>query len=280
MLAIAFGLGSSLCWGFSDFFGGLQSRARPVSAVIFVSQSLGLAALAIYVAISGEAAPALSDLWPAAAGGAAGVIALAAFYRALAIGTMSVVAPISATGAAVPVLVGLADGEAPGTLRLAGMAVALLGIILASRELQSDAAARRNLRLSVGLALVAALGFGSFFVGIKVSSEVSVPWAMLAGRGADIPLVVLAALAFRLPLRAERRALPALFAIGALDLGANALYALGTTHGLLSVVAVLSALYPAVTVILARVMLGERVQRVQEAGIFAVLAGVALIAAG
>jgi drug/metabolite transporter (DMT)-like permease len=280
MLAIALGLGSSLCWGFSDFFGGLQSRARPVSAVIFVSQSLGLAAVAIYVAISGVAAPSLSDLWPAAAGGAAGVIALAAFYHALSIGTMSVVAPISATGAAVPVVVGLIDGEKPAPLQLVGMALALLGVILASREMQSDAAARRNLRLSVGLALVAALGFGSFFVGIKVSSEVSVPWAMLAGRGADIPLVVVAALAFRLPLSAERRALPALFAIGVLDLGANGLYALATTHGLLSVVAVLAALYPAVTVILARVMLSERVQRVQEAGIFAVLAGVALIAAG
>src|SRR3954447_14619834 len=116
MLAVALGLGSSLFWGLADFGGGLQSRRFSVIAVLLVSQAVGLAGIAVIVALSGEPEPALADLWPAAAGGAGGLLALSAFYRALAIGTMSIVAPISATGSAVPVIVGLATGERPGGL--------------------------------------------------------------------------------------------------------------------------------------------------------------------
>jgi len=281
MLAIAFGLGSSLCWGLADFLGGLQSRRQAVAAVLLVSEVVGLLPVAIYVALAGAAAPAWVHLWPAAAGGVAGVVALGAFYRALAIGTMSIVAPISATGAIVPLVVGIAEGDRPGALRLAGIAAALFGVVLAARELQADERPHGSeASTSVTLALVAALGFGLFFVGLRSAASASVPWAMLVARASAIPLVALAMLASRAPLRPAAAGLPALAVVGLLDVSANGLYALATRHGLLSVVSVLGSLYPVITVLLARLVLHERVGRTQEAGIVTVLAGVALIAAG
>ena len=279
MLAIALGLGSSLFWGLADFGGGLQSRRFSVIAVLLVSQAVGLAGIALIVALSGEPAPSLGDLWPAAAGGAGGLLALSAFYRALAIGTMSIVAPISATGSAVPVIVGLASGERPGAIQLAG--IVGVGVVLASREApHEDEARARAGRASIALALVAALGFGAFFVGMDRAADADVLWALLAARIAGNLGLLTFVLVARPRLELPATALPALAAVGALDLAANALYAWGTTEGLLSVVAVLGSLYPVATVLLARGVLGERIRRVQEVGVVTALAGVVLIAAG
>jgi drug/metabolite transporter (DMT)-like permease len=216
----------------------------------------------------------------AALAGSAGIVALGAFYRGLAIGTMSVVAPISATAAAVPVLVGLAEGERPGALQVAGMAAALAGVILASREPIEEGRPRGN-RAAVGLALVAAAGFGTFFVGIdRASATAEVPWVIVVQRSCSLVLLVIAALVARPSLPRDGTSLAALGAIGVLDLGANGLYALATTEGLLSVVAVLGSLYPAVTVVLARLVLAERIARTQEVGVVLALAGVVAISAG
>ena len=216
----------------------------------------------------------------AALAGSAGIIALSAFYRALAIGTMSVVAPISATAAAVPVLVGLIEGERPSGLQIAGMGIALAGVILASREPVEEGAAPPN-RAAIGLALVAAAGFGTFFVGLDRASEgADVPWVIVVSRGCSLALLVLAALIVRPSLPREGGSLAILGLIGLLDLGANGFYALATQEGLLSVVSVLGSLYPAVTVVLARIVLAERVSRVQEVGVVLALAGVVAISAG
>jgi uncharacterized membrane protein len=292
VLAVALGLSSSLFWGLGDFLGGLQSRRVRVLAVLLVSQASGLTAIAIGIAIARPEAPSLADLWPAAAAGLAGAIALSAFYRALAIGTMSIVAPISATGAAVPVVVGIAGGDRPAALQLAGIVAAVVGVVLASRELDEPqkgsglaAPARPDPghvpeRTSIALALVAALGFGTFFVGMDAGADASVPWALLANRVASVSAVLLVVGAARVPLPGSPRRLAPLVLVGLLDAGANGLYAWGSTEGLVSVVAVLGSLYPVATVLLARLVLGERVRRVQGVGIFAALAGVALIAAG
>jgi drug/metabolite transporter (DMT)-like permease len=210
-------------------------------------------------------------------------VALGAFYRALAIGTMSVVAPISATAAAVPVLVGLIEGERPSTLQVAGMAIALAGVILASREPIEEGAAggRDPNHAAIGLALVAAAGFGTFFVGIdKASATAEVPWVIVVQRCCSLALLVIAALVARPSLPRDGASLLVLAAVGVLDLGANGLYALATTKGLLSVVSVLGSLYPAVTVVLARFVLAERIARVQEVGVVLALAGVVAISAG
>jgi drug/metabolite transporter (DMT)-like permease len=250
-------------------------------AVLVVSQATGLAGVLAVVALSGEAAPSASELWPAAAGGIAGVIALAAFYRGLAIGTMSIVAPISATGAAVPVFVGLATGERPEAAQLAGIAIAVTGVVLASREeAPQGSPAAATARRSVLLALVAALGFGTFFVGLDASADEDVFWALLAARGASFTLLCAAVVFTRPAIPDDPATLGMLAAIGAGDLGANALFAAASNEGLLSVVSVLGSLYPVVTVLLARGFLGERVRPVQEVGIVAAVAGVVLIASG
>jgi len=193
---------------------------------------------------------------------------------------MSVVAPISATAAAVPVLVGLAEGERPSGLQIAGMAAALAGVILASREPIEEGGPPPN-RAAIGLALVAAAGFGTFFVGIdRASADADVAGVIAISRSSSLALLVVAALVVRPALPRDGASLAALGMIGVLDLGANGLYALATQEGLLSVVSVLGSLYPAVTVVLARVVLAERVARVQEVGVVLALAGVVAISAG
>jgi drug/metabolite transporter (DMT)-like permease len=281
MLAVALGLSSALCWGLADFLGGLQSRSVRVLAVLLVSQAAGLIAIAVALAIAQPDLPPVGDLWPPAAAGLAGALALSAFYRALAIGTMSIVAPISSTGAALPVIVGIATGDRPSAVQVLGIVAAVGGVVLASRELDEDRpTTAAPARASIGLALMAALGFGAFFIGMKAGADASVPWALLAARAASVTAVLVVVVALRVPLPAAPRRLGALALVGLLDAGANGLYAAAATEGLLSVVAVLGALYPVSTVLLARAVLGERVRRIQEVGIVAALAGVALIAAG
>jgi drug/metabolite transporter (DMT)-like permease len=288
VLAVALGLLSSLCWGTSDFIGGVQSRRVPQLGVMLVAQVVGAGAIAVVVVLSGATRPSAHHLLEGAAGGLAGTAALFAFYRGLAVGTMSVVAPIAATGAAVPVIVGIAGGEAPGLPRLLGIAIAIVGVVLVSREAAdldaAGAAARaRVVRMSIVLALIAALGFGGFFVGVHAAAKGDPLWAVLAARAAGAGAVLLVALAFAArgaAINPGRAVLPSLVALGLLDAAANTLYAVATRHGLLSVVSVAASLYPVITVMLARVVLGERVRRVQELGIVAALSGVVLIAAG
>jgi drug/metabolite transporter (DMT)-like permease len=263
----------------SDFVGGLQARRAPVVRVLLVSQAVGLVGVGVLLAARGKGPPELVHMLPAAGAGLGGIIGLTAFYRALAIGTMSIVAPISATGVAVPVVVGIAGGDRPAALQLAGILAAAIGVVLASREADSPGADDAANASTVALALIAALGFGSFFVGLRVSARHDVLWSLLASRGTGVVALSVAA-AIRPPGLPGPRSIVPLVVIGILDLSANGLYALATRHGLLSVVAVAASLYPLATVLLARAMLGERVRRVQELGIAAALAGVVLIAAG
>jgi drug/metabolite transporter (DMT)-like permease len=282
VLAAVLALASSISWGMADFLGGLLSRRHPLLAVLLLSQALALAILVIAV-LAG--APIEHDtaatLW-AAGVGVLGVLGLVAFYRALAIGTMSVVAPISATGVAIPVLVGLVSGERPGGLQVAGIVLACCGVVLAAREAPAaDAAARRSGRAAIGLALLAAIGFGSFFAGMDRAEETAdVAWVLLSARSAEVGLLLVVCAIVRPALPTARGALGAIAAVGLLDLLANLLFVLATARGLLSVVGVLSSLYPAVTVMLARVVLHERLTRTQNAGVLVTLAGVVALAAG
>ncbi|MBV9838005.1 MAG: DMT family transporter [Solirubrobacterales bacterium] len=280
MTALGLALASSLCWGVADFIGGLQSRRVALLTVLLICQGVGLLGLAVLIAVRGVPAPELTRLLPAAVGGLGGIVGLMAFYRALAIGTMSVVAPIAATGVAVPVVVGLAGGDRPAPLQVIGLVAASAGVVLASREQRVAGAQDEADRTSVALALVAAVGFGSFFVGMRISARYDVAWALLAARVSGVACLAVLATARGAPLTGLRPALAPLLLTGALDQGANGLFALASRHGLLSLVSVGASLYPLVTVLLARAVLGERVRRIQELGIAASLAGVVLIAAG
>jgi drug/metabolite transporter (DMT)-like permease len=260
----------------------MQTRAVPLLRVLLISQSFGLECLGAILLIRGTGPPAFAHLWPAIAAGLAGTAALAAFYRALAVGSMSIVAPIAATGVVVPVVVGIAQGERPAAIQLVGIVAASVGVVLASREQSEEPSpdGRGMTRTTLLLSLIAAAGFGSFFVGLRSAAHYDVLWALLASRGAGVAMLLVATLIVRPPRLGDRWRLLPLSVVAALDLGANGLYAVATRHGLLAEVAVGSSLYPLATVVLARIVLGERVHRIQELGIVAAIVGVAMIAAG
>ena len=279
MAAFLLAFASSVSWGAGDFLGGLKSRRLPVLNVLVVAQLTGLVLIAVFVAVRGEGAPG-GELWLwGPVSGVAGAIGLAAFYRGLAVGNMGVVAPISATAAVVPLVVGIAGGDRPGTAQSVGVALALAGVVLASREEVAGRVGGATAR-GAGLALLSALGFGLFFVGIDRASDEDVAWAILANRATSVSILVAAFVVLRSRFEAGRRDLPALFLIGGLDIAANAMFAVASTKDLVSLVSVLGSLYPLTTVGLAAVVLGERPHRVAQIGVVLALTGVALIAAG
>ena len=282
MLAVALALAASACWGVADFTAGLKTRRLPVTLVLLVVQGVGcLWALAVVVA-TGEPAPDATSAAASVLAGVAGAAALGALYRALAIGTMGVVAPISATGVALPVVVGVATGDRLSLVVSAGLALAVAGVLLASREHHDDAERASAGRLSILLALAAAGGFGTYFVLADQAADASVLWLLLLARLVVVPVLAVLVLAGagrrRSPLRRDDAA--ALAFAGTLDVGATALFAVATTRGALSIVAVVGALYPVATVLLARIVLHERLEPAQVAGVAAAFAGVALIVAG
>ncbi len=278
MLGVALALASSVAWGISDFLGGLQSRRISALAVLLVTQPVGLVlALAVAVAFGGDALSA-GHAAIAVGAGAAAVLALGAFYRAMALGSVTVVATIGALGVLVPVAGGLLQGDRPAAIQAVGAAAGVFGVVLVARE--PDAEWRTAGRASIGLAALAALGFGIFFLGLDAASGAEPTWTIVAARVGGVATLLAAAAAARPSMRIERALLAPLLAIGFFDVLANSLFAVATNHGLLSLVAVAGSLYSAVTVLLARFVLGERLAPSQLAGVIVALGGVALIASG
>jgi drug/metabolite transporter (DMT)-like permease len=272
-------LAASLSWGIGDFLAGHASRRLRLLTVLVVSQAAGLASIAVVVLARGESAPAARYLGYAALAGVAGAVGLAALYRGLAVGSMSVVAPISATAALIPVVAGVVTGERPSALQGAGIGLALAGVVLASRD--PGATGRgRGVATGVGLALVAAVSFGLLLVALGAASEGDALWATLAMRTTSFGVLAATAVVLRASLSPDRSDMPALVAVGLLDTAGNTLFALASTESLLSVAAVLAQVYPVVTVILARVVLGERIARWQQVGVTGALVGVTLITVG
>lgn len=276
MTAVLLALLASASWGVSDFLGGLATRTRPVVAVLAGSQPAGLVLLGAIVAIRAHPPPA--GAWPlwAALAGASGAVGIGALYRGLAVGSMGVVGPITATSPLVPLAVGLARGERPNALQLVGIALALVGVVLAGWE-REGRGWRGRASVGAGLALLAAASFGSSQVALQAASRHDPYWATFLLRTVSTVLVLAAAA--RAPRTTGRRTPPLLAAVGLLDAGATVLFAVATTKGLLSVVAVLAALYPVLTALLARAVLGERLSLVQRAGALVALGGAAAISA-
>jgi drug/metabolite transporter (DMT)-like permease len=278
VLGIGLGLLSSLAYGISDFLGGLQTRRVSALTVLLVTQPVGLL-LALTVALAAGGDPLSGeDAVIAVGGGVAAVLALAAFYKAMALGSVSVVATIGALGVLVPVGYGLAKGEEPAVIQAVGAALAIVGVVFVARE--PDPEWRSANRVTVGLAALAALGFGLLFTSLDIASGPEPAWTVLAARAGGVATLLLGAVFIRPSMRIERDMYPALLAIGVCDVTANSLFAVATNHGLLSLVAVAGSLYSAVTVFLARIVLGERLGTSQQVGVVLALAGVAMIAGG
>jgi drug/metabolite transporter (DMT)-like permease len=278
-MATLLALLSSMLWGTSDFCGGTLSRRLSAVTVAAVSEAIGLAGLAVVVAINGSFVFSRGYLGWGLLGAAAGTAGIIAFYQALAAGTMGVIAPIAALGVVVPVIVGVAGGDRPSLFQDAGIVVAIVGVVLASGpELHSTEAGRGGAR-PLWLAGVAAFGFGIVFVALDHGARSNTLMTLIVMRVAAVVLMLGIAVATDpSQLRFGRGDLPLLTVVGGFDLGANATFAYATRHGLLSVVSVLSSLYPAMTVVLARSVHHERLRSVQLAGVMAAMGGVILIA--
>ncbi len=282
-MAVLLGLLVAATYGAADFFGGVSSKRASVPAVVVMSQVLGLPLLAVLVVLAGGAATPRALLTGGAAGGIGG-FGLVCLYRGLSSGRMSVVAPITAVGAAlVPVAWGLGQGERPSALARVGVVLAVLAAGLISR---SDGGGRDGAETStvaparsfVTLAVVAGLAFGTVFVLLSLAGDDVGFWPLVAARTVSITVLAAGTLVTgRSFALASRRLLATIAAAGVLDMTANALFLLATRRGLLALVGAISSLYPASTVLLARVVLRERLLRVQLAGLAMAALGVVLI---
>jgi drug/metabolite transporter (DMT)-like permease len=296
-LGVPLGLSSGLCWGAADFFGGIQSRRLPALTVAFWSQAAGALALAVALVVLGigGARPVAGGVAWGLAGGVGSGLALALFYRGLAEGTMSVVAPVSACGAVVPVAAAFLTGDRPDALAAVGVLAAVTGVVLVSRTRpptrgrpeRSRSTARPGRVLA--MALGSAMGFGLFYVFVDAGtasmagttgSRGSPLWVIAGARASSLLMLsTIALVGRRSSLRWPGRRIGPVALVGIGDTGANLLFAYAATTGSLAVVGVLGSLYPVATVVLARWLLGERLSGGQNAGVVLALTGVGLLAA-
>jgi drug/metabolite transporter (DMT)-like permease len=274
-MAALLALTAAAAYGVGDFLGGMAARREPSTAVVLWSHVVGLVMLLVAAPALGGEATSRAFAVGAVAGlfGGAGV---ALFYRGLSLGSMSVVAPIAALlSAAVPVMAGLGSGERPPVAAVAGIGMALVAVTMVSRE-HPASDRQRALRLQpLLLAIGAGVAFGLFFVALDHAGGDAGIWPLVGARVASVSLFAALGAARVTAAAPPRAAMGAALGCGLLDATANVLYVLALSHGLLSVVSVLTALYPASTVLLARYVLGERLTSVQRTGL--AVAGVAAV---
>ena len=273
--SVALGLASAASWGAGDFSGGLASRRAPALGVVAASQGVGIVLLVALAVLTGEVVPGSGQLGWAALAGANGAFGLLALYSALASGRMGVAASVSGVvGAVVPVLVGTAVQGSPGALRLVGFALALGGMWLLTTA--SGGPGRVSLR-ELALPVLAGVSFGLFLVFIHRAGGSTVLWPLTAARAMSMG-VLTAIGALTRTLRPPGRSALGLTALaGILDTGGNAFFVLAAQAGRLDIAGVLSSLYPASTVVLACLLLGERFTGRQTAGALATLAAIACV---
>jgi drug/metabolite transporter (DMT)-like permease len=279
-MAALLALTAAAAYGAGDFLGGIATRRAPATAVVLWSHIVGFGLLLAAAPLVGGVPDPRALAVGAGAGliGAAGVTLL---YQALSLGNMSVVAPVAALlSAVVPVVAGIGSGERPTTAAVGGIGLALVAITLVSRENPDRAepsAARRALPLM--LALAAGLAFGLFFVAVDLAGTNVGIWPLVAARAASITAFSSLSLVGLTAASRPRAAIGPAIGAGVLDASANVCYLLALSHGLLSVVAVLTALYPIGTVVLARYLLGERMTSSQHAGLGCAALAAVLVAA-
>jgi drug/metabolite transporter (DMT)-like permease len=281
-MSFALALTSALLYGAADFLGGLASRRASTLSVVFVSQGVGLALLGVAMPWLPRSAPAPPDVFWGAVAGLAGGIGVGLLYRALAVGTMGVVAPTTALLAvAVPVCAAVALGERPGPRVAAGIVLAALAILLVSRPRgdadQGPEASASGLPPGFLIAVASGVAIGFFYLALARTAAAAGLWPLLAARMVSVSVFALAAVANAAPLRFSRGVAATIIGAGLLDMFANTAYLVASRSGPLSPVVTLASLYPASTVVLARLLLGERLSGTQVVGVGCALIAVAAI---
>ncbi|MEU6767300.1 DMT family transporter [Streptomyces sp. NPDC046853] len=282
-----FALATSLMYGLADFGGGLLTRRIPALTVVVASQTIAVVVLGAIVVATGGWSEWGPQLWFAVAAGLLGPVAMLAFYKALAIGPMSVVSPLASVGVVVPVAVGLFLGERPGVPQFAGLTVAIVGIVLAGGPELRGAPVQRQ---AILLTLLAAFGFGAVLALISEASSnltglflaLFVQRVTNVAAGGTALLVSVKRGGVALPqgtgMRLLWTALPALAFVGLADVAANGTYSVAAQNGPITLAAVLSSTYPVITALAARAVLKERLRGVQAAGAGLALVGTVLLA--
>jgi drug/metabolite transporter (DMT)-like permease len=280
-MEIALGVLVALSYGTGDFLGGISAKRLPTVTVLLVSQTVGLTAAVVLVLALRDAPPAAHVFALSAGAGVVGVFALWLLFRGLAVGRMSVVAPLSAIGGGVlPVFWGLIRGERPSALALAGVGLAFVAVVIVGRGAEHEPAHAVSPRWEMTFGGGAGLGFGVVFILLSEAATTtgSGMWPIFIARCASVPLLVAIGVALGGLSRVQRVDIAPVAAAGLFDVGANALILLAVRRGLISLVAPVASLYPATTVVLARFVLHERIGRQRLGGLMLGLAGLALIA--
>jgi drug/metabolite transporter (DMT)-like permease len=280
-------IGAAVLYGAADFTGGFTTRRASAVTIVVLSQASGLVLLALILPLLPPASPSRPDLLWGAAAGLTGGIGVALLYRALAIGTMAVVAPTTAVCAvAIPVVVSVLLGERPVPLAIAGIVLGIGSIVLVSRQQSAgqpedhDPASPHKTRSGIGTALASGVAIGLFFLSLAQTRPEAGMWPLLFARLVSVMLFGAVTLASGRSLRMPAKVSALAIVGGVIDMLANALYMLAAQQGPLSIVVTLSSLYPASTVLLARLILGERLSPWQITGVGCALAAVVLIVSG
>ncbi|HEX8208326.1 MAG TPA: EamA family transporter [Solirubrobacteraceae bacterium] len=275
MLAIVLALGTSVAYGVSNFFGPLLGRSHPQAAVLLAGQLAALVGAVVLVVAVADPLPPGHGIALGLLAGVGNIAGLATFYRAAELGPISIAAAIGATGTTLPVVYGLASGEALQLNEAAGIVLAIAGAVLASQR--GDPVVIPP--VAAAWAVLSAFGFGGFLIALpEAVDEGGTAWALLDARVAVVVLLVAGALVLRAPMKAAPAALPKLAVPGLLLLAGTLMYAEATQRGLLSVVSVLASLATVVTVTLSYFILGERLNAVQRTGVASATLGVVLLA--
>lgn len=280
-MASLYALLAAAIYGAADFLGGIATRRATMVGAVLTTQGAGLVFLLAATPLLPDAHVTRHDLVFGALAGLTGSTGVALLYLALAIGPMSVVAPVTAVCAAiVPLAIGLALGERPRPLAGLGVVLALAAVALLSQSdgpTTDDGAPRVRLGRGVRVALVSGVAVGLFFACLAQTKADAVLWPLVVSRSVSVTIFLTTALASGRPAGVPRAALPPALACGALDMVANACYLAAARQGQLGLVATLASLYPASTVLLARVVLGERLGRWQQIGVAGAVGAIVLI---
>jgi drug/metabolite transporter (DMT)-like permease len=274
-------LGSAVLYGAADFTGGLATRRASTIPIVLLSQLSGLVSLLLLLPLLEVATPTRFDMVWGGVAGLTGGIGVALLYRALAIGIMAVVAPTTAVCAVtIPVVVSIILGERPSPLAVIGIVLGVVSIVLVSKQTAPIEGAGAGYSKGVGTALASGVAIGFFFLALAQTRTEAGMWPLVASRSLSVLLFGVAAIAGRSAIRMPAPVLGLAVLCGFIDMLANALYLLAARVGPLSIVVTLSSLYPASTVLLARVVLGERLNLWQVSGVGCALAAVVLIVSG